>query len=216
MLRILVADDHPVVREGLKQIISRMTDMSIAAEASDGQEVMDKLNKTKVDVVILDLSMPGRNGLETLVQIHGQWSKLPILVLSQFPEEQYALRVFKAGAAGYLMKETASEELILAIRKIARGGKYVSESLAEQLASQLDAQFEKPAHAILSDREFQVLCKIAQGKSPTEIAKELSLSIKTVSTYRTRILEKLGKKNNAELIRYSIEHQLVELKPLNS
>jgi two-component system, NarL family, invasion response regulator UvrY len=210
MIRILIADDHTVVREGLKQIISETPDMSIADEAVDGHEVLNKALKNDYDVVVLDITMPGVNGLDVLKQLKSQKPKLPILVLSVHPEEQYALRVLKVGASGYLTKEGASDELVAAIRKVSSGKKYITPSLAERMAYNLEIDAEKPLHESLSDREYQVLCMIAAGRTPKEISERLFLSGKTVSTYRARILEKMNMKNNAELIYYAIKHGLVE------
>jgi len=210
MIRILIADDHSIVREGLKQIIGETSDMVIAGEASNGHEVLNMVFKNDYDVVVLDITMPGINGLDVLKQIKAQKPKLPILVLTMHPEDQYAVRVLRAGASGYLTKESASDELITAIRKISVGRKYVSSSLAEKLAFGLEFDADKPPHETLSDREYQVLCMIASGKAVKEIGDELFLSVKTISTYRTRILEKMNMKNNAELTHYAIKQGLVE------
>jgi two-component system invasion response regulator UvrY len=209
MIKILIADDHTIVREGLKQIVSETADMMVADEASSGHEVLDKVWNNEYDVVVLDISMPGRDGVDILKQLKRHKPNLPVLVLSMHPEEQYAVRVLKAGAAGYLTKESAPDELITAIRKVSRGRKYVSSTLAEKLAFDLDRDTEKPLHETLSDREYQVMCLIASGKRAKEIAEELYLSVKTVSTYRSRILEKMKMKNNAELTHYAIKHRLV-------
>jgi len=210
MIRILIADDHPVVRKGLKEIIEETTDMRVADEASNGSEVMKKVSSEDLDVVLLDISMPGRSGLDVLKDIKKRRPKLAVLVLSIHPEEQYAVQAFKAGASGYLTKKSAPDELLIALRKVSTGGKYVSSSLAEKLASALATDREKTPHETLSTRENEVMLKIASGKTVTEIAKELYLSPKTISTYRTRILEKMGMKNNVELIRYAIKNQLVD------
>jgi DNA-binding NarL/FixJ family response regulator len=210
MIRVFIADDHAIVREGLKQIVSEAADMVVADEAKDGNEVLEKTLTGDYDIVMLDITMPGINGLDALKQIKSQRPELPILVLSMHPEEQYALRVLKAGASGYLTKESAPEELITSIRRVSRGMKYVSPSLAQRLASELEIDHAKPLHETLSDREYQVMCMVAGGKPVKQIADELSLSIKTVSTYRRRILEKMGMKNNAELVRYAMEHDLSE------
>jgi len=210
MIRILIADDHPVVRKGLKEIIEETTDMRVADEASNGSEVMKKVSSEDLDVVLLDISMPGRSGLDVLKDIKKRRPKLAVLVLSIHPEEQYAVQAFKAGASGYLTKKSAPDELLIALRKVSTGGKYVSSSLAEKLASALETDREKTPHETLSTRENEVMLKIASGKTITEIAKELYLSPKTISTYRTRILEKMGMKNNVELIRYAIKNQLVD------
>ena len=210
MIKILIADDHAIVREGLKQIVAETADIVIADEASSGHEVLDKVWNNEYDVVVLDISMPGRDGVDILKQLKSQTPRLPVLVLSMHPEEQYAVRVLKAGAAGYLTKESAPDELITAIRRISTGRKYVSSSLAEKLAFDLESDTEKPLHETLSDREYQVMCMIASGRRVQEIAAELSLSAKTVSTYRSRIMKKMKKKNNAELMHYAIKHGLVE------
>jgi len=210
MIKVLIADDHAIVREGLKQIVSEPSDMVVADEAANGNEVLEKTLKGDYDVVILDITMPGINGLDALKQIKNQRPELPILVLSMHPEEQYALRVLKAGASGYLTKESAPEELITSIRRVAKGMKYVSPSLAQRLASELEIDRDKPLHETLSDREYQVMCMVAGGKPVKKIAEELSLSIKTISTYRRRVLEKMGMKSNAELVRYAMEHDLSE------
>jgi two-component system invasion response regulator UvrY len=210
MIKILIADDHAIVREGLKQIVAETTDMVVADEASAGHEVLAKVSEKEFDVLVLDITMPGTNGLDVLKQLKSQKSDLPVLVLSIHPEEQYAVRVLRAGAAGYLTKESAPDELITAIRKVSMGRKYVTPSLAEKLAFDLEPGAEKPLHEFLSDREYQVLCMIASGKTAAEIAEELFLSKKTISTYRSRIVEKMKMKSNAELIHYAIKHKLVE------
>lgn len=210
MIRILVADDHAIVRAGLKQIIADTFDMVVADEACNGQEVMDKLNKNEYDVLVLDITMPGWSGLDILKKVKDERPELHVLILSMHSEEQYAVRVFKAGASGYLTKDKAPEELIAALQKVSQGGKYVSDSLAEKLAGNLSSARERPLHENLSDREFQVMCRIASGKTVKEIAEEMCLSVKTVSTYRSRILEKMIMKTNAELTYYSIKHGLVE------
>ena len=210
MIRILIADDHAIVREGLKQIVTEISDLVVADEASTGHEVLNKALKNDYDVVVLDITMPGINGLDVLKQIKAQKPKLPILVLSVHPEEQYAVRVLRAGASGYLTKESAPDELIAAIRKVSVGKKYVSPSLAEKLVFELEIDHEKPLHETLSDREYQVMCMIASGKTAKDIAEELFLSVKTISTYRTRILEKMNMKSNIELTRYAIKHGLIE------
>ena len=210
MIKIFIADDHAIVRKGLKQIVGDTSDMVIAGEAGNGHEALDKVLKNDYDVIVLDISMPGINGLDVLKQIKSQKPKLPILALTMHPEEQYAVRVLRAGASGYLTKESASDELITAIKRVSTGRKYVSSSLAEKLAFGLEIDSEKPLHENLSDREYQVICMIASGKTVKEIAGELFLSAKTVSTYRTRILEKMNMKNNAELTHYAIKQGLVE------
>jgi two-component system invasion response regulator UvrY len=209
MIRILVADDHAIVRNGLKQIVGDTSDMVVAGEASNGQEALNKALKDDYDVVLLDITMPDRSGLDILKEIKSQKPELPVMILSMHPEEQYAVRALKAGAAGYLTKESAPEELINAMRRVSSGGKYVTLSLAEKLASILKAGAEELLHQTLSDREYQVLCMIASGKRVKQIADELLLSTKTISTYRTRVLRKMNMNNNMELTRYAIENQLV-------
>lgn len=210
MKSIIIADDHEIVRAGLKQIISNDPDLVVEGEARDGQELLEKLRKKKYDVVLLDMKMPGRSGLEILKQLKQEHPSMPVLVLSMHPEEQYAVRTIKAGASGYITKETAPDRLVEAIRKVCSGGKYISPSLAEQLADSIADSRSKPLHEYLTDREFQVTCMIASGKTITEIAKELFLSVKTISTYRQRILEKMNMKNNAELTHYVISNNLLE------
>lgn len=211
MIKILIADDHEIVRRGLKQIISEVSDMIVADEAHDGNEVIKKIyENNNFDVVLLDISMPGKNGLDVLKSIKAKRPKMPVLMLSVHPEEQYAVRALKAGASGYLTKESAPEELISAIRKISKGGKYVTSSLAEKLLFELEVFNERPCHENLSDREFQVMCMFASGKTLKEIADELCLSIQTISTYRSRILEKMNMNSIAEVIRYAVKHGIVE------
>jgi len=210
MIRIIIADDHPIVREGLKQILAGAHDMEVVAEADSGYDLLDKLPKFLPDTILLDIKMPGLGGLDVLKQIKALKPELPVLILSMHPEEQYAIRVLKAGASGYLTKNSAPEKLIDAIRKVNQGGKYISASLAERLAFDLDSDSHKSSHEFLSDREYQVLCMIAQGKTVSEIAETLKLSVKTISTYRARILEKMKMKNNAEMTYYAIQNGLVE------
>ena len=210
MIKVLVADDHPVVREGLKQILAEAQDIEVAAEAEDGHKLLEKVREQGFDVVVMDITMPGLMGLDALKQLKSEHPQLPILILSIHPEEQYALRVLRAGAAGYLTKASAPDSLIGAIRKVYRGGNYVSPALAERLADELRGDITKMPHETLSDREYQVMCLIASGKTVTEIADQLALSVKTVSTYRSRILEKMKMKTNAELTHYAIEHKLVD------
>ena len=209
MIRILVVDDHTIVREGLKQILGEEKDMNVVEEASNGQEALQKIGKSEYDCVLLDISMPGRSGLEVLKDIKALRPKLPVLILSMHSEELYAIRALRAGASGYLTKASASEELIGAIRKVATGRKYVSTSLAEKLAVELDADASRPPHETLSDREYQVMIMLASGKTVKEIADEVCLSVKTISTYRTRIMEKMNLKKNAELTLYAIQHHLI-------
>ena len=210
MIKVCVVDDHAVVREGLKRIISENPGMAVTAEAGDGHEALKVIQSEPCDVVLLDITMPNKSGLDVLKQLHLDRPKLPVLVLSMHAEDQYAVRVLRAGAAGYLTKESAPAKLVQAIRKVVRGGKYVSATLAEKLVYDLDSDSSKAPHEVLSDREYQVLCLIASGKTVTTIAEELALSVKTISTYRVRILEKLNMKNNAELTRYAIKEGLVD------
>jgi two-component system, NarL family, invasion response regulator UvrY len=210
MIRVLIADDHAVVRQGLKQIISTTKDIKVTAEAANGQEVLDRIWKENFDVIVLDIKMPGRDGVDVLKQIKTHKPKLPVLVFSMHPEEQYAVRVLKAGASGYLTKDADPEEMLKAIRVAAQGRKYVTPTLAEQLANGVSLDSDKPPHEALSDREYQVMRMIAGGKTVTEIAEELALSVKTVSSYRTRLLAKLQLKNNAELTHYVLSRNLIE------
>jgi two-component system invasion response regulator UvrY len=210
MIKILIADDHAIVREGLKQIVADTSDMVVAGEAVDGREVLEQVRKEDWDLILLDISMPGRGGIDTLKELKIEKPKLPVLVLSMYPEEQYAVRALKAGASGYLTKESAPEELIEAIRKVSRGRRYISPALAENLAFHVGANSEKPLHETLSNREYQVMLMLASGKSVKEIANDLSLSVKTISTNRVRALRKMGMKNNAEITYYAIKHELVK------
>lgn len=210
MIKVLIADDHPIVRQGLRQILLGVPDMEVAGEAVNGQEALDQVRAGGWDVLVLDITMPDRSGFDILKELKYEQPHLPVLVLSIHSEEQLAVRVLKAGASGYLTKENAPAELIKAIRKVVGGGKYISSSLAETLVTGLDATFDRPRHKELSDREFQVMQMMASGKTLAEIAETLSLSAKTVSTYRTRLLEKMNLKTNAEIIRYAIENGLIE------
>lgn len=208
MIKILIADDHPVVRQGLKQMLADEPDMKVAGEAANATDLLEKVQKEPWDIVLLDITMPGRGGLDVLKDLKRDRARLPVLVLSMHPEDQFGLRVLKAGAAGYLTKDSAPEELVKAIRKVCGGGKYVSPLLAEQLATRLDSTEPRPPHEFLSDREYQVMRLIASGKRVGDIARDLSLSVKTISTYRLRVLEKMDLKTNAELTRYAIERGL--------
>lgn len=210
MIKIFIVDDHAVVREGVKHILSEMSGIVVSDEASNGKEALEKIGKKDFDLILLDIAMPGRDGLEILKDIKVQKPKLPVLILSMFPEDQYALRALKSGASGYLTKDSIPDELVKAVRKILKGGKYVSSSFSEKLLFSWDSDSERPIHETLSDREYQVMRMIASGKTLKEISDELSLSVKTVSTYRSRILDKMGMKNNAELTHYAIKNRLVD------
>jgi DNA-binding NarL/FixJ family response regulator len=209
MIRILIADDHSIVRRGLKQILLEEFPDAGFGEANDGNELQRLAKSEKWNIIISDLAMPGRNGLETLKLLKEEFPKIPVLILSMHPEDQYAIRAFRAGAAGYLTKESASEELVNAVRKILEGRRYISPAAAEKLAENLELDATRELHEILSDREFDVLKLIASGKTVSEIAEELSLSVTTVSTYRARILAKTNMRTNAELTHYAIDNKLV-------
>ncbi|MBI4427523.1 MAG: response regulator transcription factor [Ignavibacteriales bacterium] len=210
MIRVLIADDHVVVRHGLRKILGEHSDMSVVGEANNATEALALAQNTKADVLLLDITMPDKSGLDILKDLKRAKPKLPVLILSMHPEAQFAVRVLRAGGSGYLTKDAPPEELARAIRKVATGGKYVGSLLAEQLASMTEANIQRPPHEKLSDREFQVLRLIAQGKTLTEIAAILALSVKTISTYRARILDKMNMKSNAEIARYTVEHKLIE------
>ena len=209
MTRVLVADDHDVVRRGLGQIIAETMDLEVGAEASNGADVLSLIQDDEFDAVVLDINMPGMDGLDTLKQLRSLRPDMPVLVLSMHSEEEYAVRVLKAGASGYMNKESAADELVTALRKIASGGKYMSSEVAECLLNHVNSRGDGPLHTSLSDREFQVLCLIASGKTVSEIGDQLSLSVKTISTYRARILDKMNMNNNAELTHYAIKNELV-------
>ena len=209
-IKVLVADDHEIVRQGLKTIISEHSDLSIAGEAENGNQVLKIVKKTKVDVVLLDFDMPEKNGLDTLVELKALYPKLPVMILSIFPEDHYGTRFLKAGASGYLQKSSATDQLIDAIRKVFNGGKYISSALTDRLVTNLNRDHERPLHESLTDREFQVFCLLATGKKLKEIADELCLSINTISTYRSRILQKMDMSSNADVIRYAIKNKLVK------
>ncbi|HYR95350.1 MAG TPA: response regulator transcription factor [Candidatus Binatus sp.] len=210
MIRVLVADDHPVVRRGLKHILAETPDIIAVGEASDGHQVLDQVRAGTCDVLLLDLTMPGGHGVEILEAVKRERPSLPVLVLSIHPEDQYAVRVFRAGAAGYMTKDSAADELVRAVRKVHAGGRYVTPRVAEELAAQVDCGTERQPHALLSNREYQVLCMLGRALSVTQIARELHLSEKTVSTYRSRLLEKMQARNTAELIRYAVQNRLVD------
>jgi len=210
MIRILVADDHSVVRQGIKQIVADDPGMEVVAEAATGQEAVDLVLATPFDVVILDIAMPGKSGLDVLRELKAANPNLKVLVLSMYPEEQYAIRSLRDGASAYLTKGSPPEELIQAIKTVAAGKRYITPSIADRLASYIEESSERPPHETLSDREMQVLVLIGSGKLVTEIANELKLSVKTVSTYRSRILMKMGMESNAQLIRYALQQRLVD------
>ena len=209
MIRVLVADDHALFRRGVGQVVGGEPDMAIVGEAADAQELLALARGQHCDVIVLDISMPGRSGLDALEEIRKERPTLPVVVLTVHPEDQYAVRALKKGAAGYLTKEAVPEELVAAIRKVVSGGKYLIGSVAERLAFRVATDHERPLHEGLSDREYHVMSLIASGRSVSEIAGELSLSVKTVSTYRARVLRKMNMKTNAELIRYAVHNQLV-------
>ncbi len=209
-IRVLIADDHAIVRQGLRQILSDTPDLTVSGEAENGVQAVQMVRGGEWDVVLMDVSMPDRNGIDALKLIKKEFPRLPVLILSMYPEEQYAIRALKAGAAGYLTKQSAPDLLVTAIRQVASGKQYVSPSLAEELANAIGEDTERPAHEKLSDREYQTLCMIASGKTPTEIAEALNLSVKTVSVYRARLLEKMHLRNNAELTHYGLKHGLAE------
>ena len=209
MLKILIADDHAIVREGLKQILSDTADLAVAGEAGSGAQVLSMIREKQYDVVLLDINMPDGNGLDTLKQLKKEKPDLPILMLSIYPEDQYAIRTIKAGVSGYLTKDSAPEELIAAIRKVAGGGKYISASLSEKMAAYLEKKSELALHENLSDREYQVMVMIAAGKTVSQIAEEMCLSVKTISTNRSRALAKMGMENNSQFTHYAVKQGLV-------
>ena len=209
-MKVLIADDHPVVRQGLRQMLALETDLTVVGEARNGQEVVELSRRVPWEVAVLDYNMPGKNGLELIKELRQRYPGRAVLVLSMYPEDRYAVRALKAGAAGYLTKESAPEELVSAIRKVAGGGRYVTPTLGEKLALELEDNRGKPLHETLSDREYQVMWMIASGKTVRQIADELFLSPNTVSTHRTRILRKMNMKGNAELMHYAIAHHLVD------
>lgn len=209
MFKVIIADDHAIVRRGLRDILLEEFPSAEITEVADAEELIKKVLKEEYHIVITDLSMPGRSGLEALQQIKQYNSKLPVLVLSIYPEEQYAVRVLKAGASGYLNKDMAPDELVNAVHKVLLGRKYITASIAEKLVSTLDNGSDKSSHEVLSDREFEVMKMLAAGKSVSEIGANLNLSPTTISTYRARILSKMGMKTNAELTQYSIENKLI-------
>jgi two-component system invasion response regulator UvrY len=209
-LRVLIADDHAIVRQGLRQILSDTPDLEVAGEADSGVAAIQLARAQPWDVMLMDVSMPDRNGIDALKIIRKEFPRLPVLILSMYPEDQYAIRALKAGAAGYLTKQSAPEQLVHAIRQVASGKKYVSAALALELADAISDDSERAPHEKLSDREYQTLCLIASGKTLTQIGEELNLSVKTVSVYRARLLEKMKLHNNAELTHYGLKHGLVD------
>lgn len=210
-IKILIADDHAIVREGLKQIVAEEKDMIVSGEAENASSLMNLLEKDSWSIVVLDINMPGKSGLEALKDIKHLYPNLPVLILSMFSEDQYGLRAIKAGASGYLKKVSAPTELVVAIRKIVSGRKYINPDLAEKLAENLGGDKQNILHEKLSDREYQIMCSIALGKTAEEIAEELSLSINTIYTYRNRILEKMSMKSNVELTQYAIQYKLIDI-----
>lgn len=208
MINVIIADDHPIVRAGMKQILADFEDIFVAAEAGDGEDLLKKIGENRFDVVLLDITMPGMGGLETLKRVKALKKELPVLMLSIHDEEQFAMRTLKAGAAGYLTKGSAPDELVKAIRQVSKGRKYISQDFAEKLAADLHQDVRRLPHERLSDRELQVLCMMAAGKTASGIASNLHISIKTVSTYRSRILEKMGMATNAELIAYAVKNNI--------
>ncbi|HEY1952183.1 MAG TPA: response regulator transcription factor [Gemmatimonadaceae bacterium] len=210
MIRLAIADDHPIVREGLRRIVSEDAGISLAGEASTASELFRLLGATAVDIVLLDVSMPGTAFIETLSDLRSRHPSVRILVISAHPEDQWAMRSLQAGAAGYLTKDHSPDQLVNAIRRVSRGGKYVSETMAERLAGMTDSARTRPAHELLSDREFEVLRALGSGMMVKDVAEQLHLSAKTVSTYRTRLLEKMGLKTKADLVRYVVVHDLLK------
>lgn len=210
MIRIVIADDHTIVREGLKHLLSAAADLAVIGEAQNGQEVLQRARKDDFDVLLLDMSMPGKSGIELIKQVRSENPKLRILVLSMHEEEQYAVRALKAGAAGYMTKESASAQLVAAIRKVAGGGAFISPAVAEQFALGAMRQTEGPRHAVLSDREFQVFQMLVRGTSVSDIANRLNLSVKTVSTHKANVMQKMNMTNQSELIRYALNHRLLD------
>lgn len=208
-MNILICDDHKIVREGLRQILQQLEEVTLISEAQNGHEALVILKEIKFDILLLDISLPDQNGLVVLQSVKSKWPSTNVLMLSMHPQEQYAIRALQLGASGYLTKDTASEELLQAVKKISGGGRYISQSLAESLAIQLDKNVFRPKHEILSHREFEIMIKLANGKSLQEIGDELCISDKTVSTYRSRIMEKMELNKNTDLTRYCIENQLI-------
>jgi DNA-binding NarL/FixJ family response regulator len=210
MIRVVIADDHTIVREGLRQLLQASVDFDVVSEARDGHEVMQRVRELDFDVLLLDMSMPGKSGMELIKQVKSERPKLRILVLSMHQEHQYAVRAIKAGASGYLTKESASSQLAAAIRKVACGGAFISAEVAEQLAFSAMPQAEGLPHTALSDREYQVFRLLVSGKTVSDIGEQLNLSVKTVSTHKARLLQKMGVANQTELVHYAIRHRLID------
>jgi DNA-binding NarL/FixJ family response regulator len=210
MIRVVIADDHTIVREGLRELLSTAGDIAVVGEAVNGHEVVERVRMTDFDILLLDLSMPGKSGMELIRQVKTEKPKLRVLVLSMHEEHQYAVRAIKAGASGYLTKDSASTELVSALRKLAAGGAFISAEVAEQLAREAHGASDAPPHTTLSDREYQVLRLLVSGQSLTEIAEKLNLSVKTISTHKARLMQKMKVGNQAELIRYAITHRLTD------
>lgn len=209
-MKVIIVDDHELIREGLKKVLVKHSDLKVVGEAAYSQDLLDLLDRHEVDVVILDISMPGKSGLELLRDIKNFHPKVKTLVLSMYPEDRFAIRALKAGASGYLSKQSAAKELVNALRKIMSGGKYISPALAEQLVLEIETPSDKPLHEKLSNREFEIMLKISLGKSVSEIADELILSVNTITSYRARVMQKMNMKSNAEIIRYALKNQLVD------
>lgn len=209
-MKVIIVDDHELIREGLKKVLVKHSDLEVVGEAAHSQGLLDLLDRHEVDVVILDISMPGKSGLELLRDIKNLYPKVRTLVLSMYPEDRFAIRALKAGASGYLSKQSAAKELVNALRKIMSGGKYISPALAEQLVLEIETPSDKPLHEKLSNREFEIMLKISLGKSVSEIADELILSVNTITSYRARVMQKMNMKSNAEIIRYALKNQLVD------
>ena len=208
-IKIIIADDHPLFRRGLKNAFADTPDIEVVDEAENGDELLKKVSSTNYNIALVDVAMPGKHGLDLLKQLREDHPKLPILVLTVYPEEHYAVRFFKAGASGFITKESSTDQIYAAVRKVASGGKYASPLITEKLAFDF-GKTDRPLHEGLSDREHQVFLMLAEGESPTDIGKKLSLSVKTISTHRSRILEKMQMKKNSELIHYAISHRLLQ------
>lgn len=210
MIKVLIADDHAIVRQGLKQILADIPDMEVFGEAGSGDEALKFIRDEGWSIMLLDIAMPGKNVMELIKLAKQQSPHLPILILSMYPEDQYAIRMLRAGADGYLTKESAPEQLVAAIRKVAKGGKYISPMMTEKLIAELNPNQDIPLHATLTDREFQVFCGICAGKSITDLSQQMTLSVKTISTYRTRLMKKMNMSKNAEIIHYAFKNDLLD------